>query len=124
MLIEKGANIEHENKNRGTALIWAASYGESDNNKKTFKSNDIFSKLFCFVLFSFFFHLFFQGHILVVKLLIENGANVNHSDKSGDSPIIWAASHGESVTKISIAAYKLKLKIWFNIHFVQGIRTS
>lgn len=34
------------------------------------------------------------GHLEIVKILIQNGANIHESNNSGNAPIHWAASNG------------------------------
>lgn len=46
--------------------------------------------------FTFFHSFFFQASIETVRVLLEKSANVNHLDKSDDSAIIYAATHGKS----------------------------
>jgi ankyrin repeat protein len=35
-----------------------------------------------------------EGHIEVAAILIENGADVNHRDLAGQTPIFYSASEG------------------------------
>ena len=46
-------------------------------------------------------HAIEKGHQAVVKLLLENGAELESKDKNGGTPLSWAAESGhEAVVKL------------------------
>ena len=40
------------------------------------------------------FYLCENGHLEIVKYLVENGANINEKNKDGDTPLICASING------------------------------
>lgn len=89
LLIEKGADIEHQSNSGMTSLMFASIQCKSDRKEHQSKL------LMCGVLYIFSLILF-KASIETVRLLLEKSANVNHLDKSDDSAIIYAATHGKS----------------------------
>jgi ankyrin repeat protein len=73
-LLDSGANIEEKDNLGWTPLIWG-----------------IFLQLLNhFKLFIYFlFIASFNGHIKVVKELLERGANIEEKDNYGNTPLIW-----------------------------------
>lgn len=89
ILIEHGANINAQNSDGDTGLILAASNSAGSNSKnqlykkwkKKTTNNDV------------------TDHERIIKMLIENGADVNHKGAYGKTPLMLMA--GEGNTKVA-----------------------
>ncbi|KAL6897202.1 ankyrin repeat-containing domain protein [Trichoderma evansii] len=87
-LLENGAEINAADKDGQTALIWGAKFEYEEDE-------DIFGRYTCRE------RLITQANITIIKFLLENGAEVDAADESGQTPLIWAAKTGnEDVIKL------------------------
>ncbi|WP_406723117.1 ankyrin repeat domain-containing protein [Wolbachia endosymbiont (group B) of Campaea margaritaria] len=91
--MEKGANVNEQNKYNNTPLHYAAGYGSLSVIEKLIeegadvnaKNNNGSTPL----------HLATKNdHLDVLEKLIEKGANINERNKYGNTPLHWAASYG------------------------------
>lgn len=80
LLIENKANVNAANKDNYTALIHAALTGKWMRNKKKFNGLEII-KIFCL------------GNVNIMKLLIQNGANIDAMDIYNNTALILAIDH-------------------------------
>lgn len=88
LLIKHGANIDARNKFYNTPLILAARYGNLLIDFCGGMKNN------CVLV-----HL---GHLEVVKILIENGANVGAKDKDNNTALMQAIQNGYTDEVIQI----------------------
>lgn len=81
LLIKNGADVNNKNNYDYTPLISAAKNGNFQiRDNKITKEIQIVKTNICL------------GHQEIVKLLVENGADVNAKRKNNDASLIWAAS--------------------------------
>lgn len=58
-----------------------------------------------------------RGHMSVVRFLIENGADVHCSEKSGDTALLWAAYSGNlPITKYLLEGCDADVNIRNKVH--------
>ena len=62
----------------------------------------------------------FEGNLRVVKLLVENGCDVNFDNKTGQTPLMSAAAGGS----LEVAKYLLMLKAKLNIKDIAGMNAT
>jgi len=110
-LIEKGADVDHENKLMDTPLTWSVNNGQTETTRLLLACNanaNHHTKKGCSPL-----TLAAAGrHTEIARLLIENGADVNYQNANGSSPLILAASWGKVETaRLLLAQPKIKTRL-------------
>ncbi|KAJ5909044.1 hypothetical protein N7495_001726 [Penicillium taxi] len=92
LLVEKGADIETEDKDGQTPLSWASKNGHETIVKL------LLGKEYGQTPLSWASK---NGHETVVKLLLEKGADIKTKDKYGRTPLSWASENGhETIFKL------------------------
>ena len=104
-LIAANADVNYKDGNSSTALMFAAAAGSSEDPLAHFNSFVLNLIFFFFFFFFFFFsllHIINEGHTSVVKLLVENGADVDAQNNRGFTPLMFACtrSHVQTVREI------------------------
>ncbi|CAL4083432.1 unnamed protein product [Meganyctiphanes norvegica] len=110
-LIEKGADVNHENKLMDTPITWSVNNGQTETTRLLLACGanaNHHTKKGCSPL-----TLAAAGrHTEIARLLIENGADVNYQNANGSSPLILAASWGKSETaRVLLAQPKIKTRL-------------
>lgn len=106
MLIENGTNVNHQDKIGYSALILAAIGGNNKNWNITIDRKRNVSRL-----------SYISGHEGIVKLLLDNGANINAVDLSGNTPLFAAINKGNQPTGENDYIYEIIMQ---KIPFVEG----
>lgn len=86
LLIDKKADVEARDINEMTALMYAVLNGRIDTVRLlTLKLEHFLNAL------SIYFHM----HALIVRLLLDKGADINGKDKEGMTALLYAAQNGD-----------------------------
>ena len=95
MLIEKGANVNAADENHNSPLIHAASHGNMTNSFVAFNYFESF--YFCsYLLQKLIISMKYNtGHDNIVKMLIENGADIHAVDKDNNTALIATIYSGK-----------------------------
>lgn len=85
ILIQHGADLNSETRFKVTPLSVAATNGsyQIHSNYKFYHFIDLL-----------FFIFMLSGQTEFVKILIENGAEINHQNSFGYTPLHWSSSNG------------------------------
>lgn len=83
-MIQRGAEVNHINRNSYTAITYAAKHGATNTIKRVKVKENLLN----------FIAIIVTGHTDVVELLFQKRANINQVGNDRNTPLIWAAVQG------------------------------